>query len=290
MTEVNRHNPGGWDQQQPRILVADDEKVVRDLLERFLTRKGYEVLLASDGAEAMDLFRHEHVDLVLSDLRMPGLDGLQLLKAIKDANPRMPVVLISGYGEVATVVEALKHGAENFLAKPLKMNDLSRVVEQSLSLTCLQRAPIVAPPDIEQTTRIKVASNPEHICELVYLVALSATAVGFCQHDLDNNVKLALVEAATNAMEHGNRWDMDKSVAMVAVVTGDEVRVTITDEGEGFEVADLPDPTDPAQLTHERGRGVFLMRSIMDEVTFNAAANSVTMVKRKSGQQAACDG
>ena len=112
-------------------MVVDDEEQMRVIISRFLNALGHEAVSAPNGRDALRKFRDQPFDLVLSDVRMPELNGLQLLKAIKEMNPRVPVVLISGYADIEIVVEALKAGAENFLPKPIKMNFLGKVVEQS---------------------------------------------------------------------------------------------------------------------------------------------------------------
>ena len=269
-----------------RILLADDEPLVRDLLVRFLRQQGHEVVVARDGREALESFKAQPADLVLSDVRMPRLDGLQLLHAIKDINPRVPVVLISGYGDVETVVNALKSGAENFLAKPLDMAVLGKVIDQALSLTSPQ-APLGRNlRRLRQWTSMEVASQPEYICEVLYLIAQSGVAVGFAEHDLDANLKLALVEAVTNAMEHGNRWDPGLVVKVSVEATPEELSVTVEDQGQGFKINSLADPTRGDQLMNERGRGVFLMQVIMDEVVFNPQGNRVCLRKHRGGRPA----
>lgn len=264
-----------------RILVADDEEMVRDLLERFLVSRGYQVTLAEDGRAALEAFRKTPFDLVLSDVRMPSMDGLQLLHALKEINPRVPVVLISGHGDVETVVHALKSGAENFLGKPLKMLQLGQVVERSLALSCIRPRASFDLPVMEQTTSFSLPSRSDLVCEVVYQIALSAVAMGFTHNDLDNNVRLALVEALTNAMEHGNRWDESKLVRVKARVDRDLLVVEVEDEGHGFDHRALPDPTKTENLLCERGRGIFLMRSIMDEISFNPQGNKVVLRKRR---------
>jgi CheY-like chemotaxis protein len=275
-------SPGKPAPRPPRILLVDDEDVVRSLLERFLERKGYDTVVAPDGRTALQIFREEHVDLVLSDLRMPGLNGLELLTAIKEINPRTPVVIISGHGDAQTVVEALKGGAENFVAKPLSMDTLNRVVEQALAISCLLPTAIPSISKIRQVTHLQCPSMPELICDLVQIIALSAVNVGFAAHDLDNNLKLALVEAITNSMEHGHQWNPSLKVTMQAELTPELLLVNLADEGPGFDQSRLPDPTSEDHILSERGRGVFLMRAIMDEVYFNDSGNQVTMVKYKN--------
>ncbi|MBI5524370.1 MAG: response regulator [Desulfarculus sp.] len=264
-----------------RVLVVDDEPMVLDVLTRYLRHQGLETMAAGDGQEALRLFSQEPCDLVISDLRMPGMDGLQLLHAIKGLNPRVPFIFISGFGDIPTVVEALKSGAENFLTKPLEMDLLSKVVAQSLSLAATQAPPMLQLARMRQITQLEVPSRFEFIRELVSQITQSAICVGYAQNDLDNNLKLALVEGLTNAMEHGNRWDENRLVRLEADLTSDCLKVTIEDEGVGFDFCALADPTCGEQLLSERGRGVFLMRAIMDEVGFNPAGNCLTLVKRR---------
>lgn len=272
---------------KPKILLVDDEWTVVELLSRYLAEKGYEVTSASSGGEAWDLFQKQPFDLVLSDLRMPGIDGLQLLDAVKEANPRIPVVLISGFGDVETVVKALKGGAENFLAKPLDLDELERVLAQSLAIACVRPGGSQIKGHMEQNTRIETRSLSDNISDIVYQISLSAVAVGFSQYDLDNNLKMALVEALTNAMEHGNGWDQSKLLRVKAKLTRHAMQVTIEDQGAGFDHQNLTDPTVQENLLSERGRGIFLLRAIMDEVRFNEPGNTVTLIKQrrpKSGE------
>lgn len=275
------HAPGYSPLRDRYILVVDDEEMVRSVLSRFLSQRGYRVLLAEDGQAALDIFPQNPIDLVLSDVRMPGLDGLQLLAAIKELNPRTPVVLISGYGDVSTVVQALKAGAENFLSKPLNMQILGEVIERSLALSCIQPRSELALPGMTQRTKMQVPSRSELVCDLVYHIALSAVAVGYAQHDLDNNLRLALVEALTNAMEHGNGWDEAKQISVDCTVSLNMLQVSIADQGTGFDHNRLPDPTHTENLLCERGRGIFLMRSIVDQVAFNQAGNQVTLFHQR---------
>jgi len=264
-----------------RVLVVDDEPMVRQLLERYLTRHGLEAGTAGDGQQALEMFTQRPFDLVISDLRMPVMDGLQLLHAIKGLNPRVPFIMISGYGDIPTVVEALKAGAENFLTKPLEMDILAKVMQQSLSLAGARILPMTQMARMRQVTYLEVPSRSEYIQELICQIAHSALCVGYADCDLDNNLKLALVEALTNAMEHGNHWTEGSLVRLECDLTSQRLEVSIEDQGPGFDVGSLPDPTSGEQLLSERGRGVFLMQAIMDQVRYNRQGNRVTMIKAR---------
>ena len=117
---------------QATLLVADDDEAVRLSLERTLTREGYGVVLASDGQAALDRLRQGGIDLLLSDLKMPGLTGLELLKLAKEVAPDVDVILLTAFGTVEEAVRAMKDGAIDFLTKPLQRAQLLRVVRQAL--------------------------------------------------------------------------------------------------------------------------------------------------------------
>jgi CheY-like chemotaxis protein len=271
----------------PRILVVDDEWTVVELLSTFLGSKGYQVAAAYSGREALDLFNNQPFDLVLVDLRIPKIDGLQILAEMKKLHPQVPVVMVSGFGDVETVVKALKLGAENFLTKPLDMDELERTVEQSLAISCARPRGSKIQGTIQQTIHIETQSRLEFIAGVIYQIALSSVAVGFSSYDLDGNLKLALAEAITNAIEHGNQNDPDKLVRVDVRLKRDLLEVTIQDEGSGFNYGQQYDPTAEENLLRERGRGLFLIRAIMDEVYFNQTGSAVTLKKfrpPKNGQ------
>ena len=114
------------------LLVADDDPAVRQSLERTLAREGYTVVLAPDGQAALDRLRQGGVDLLLSDLRMPGLTGLELLREVKSAVPDVDVILLTAFGTVEEAVTAMKEGAVDFLTKPFQRAQLIRVIRKAL--------------------------------------------------------------------------------------------------------------------------------------------------------------
>jgi len=108
-----------------KVLVADDERQIRDLLSEFLTSEGYEVLLASDGEEATVLAEREYPDVILLDVKMPGIDGIEVCKRLK-AEPKtqfIPVIMITGY--VDNKMAAIEAGADDFVNKPIDLVELA---------------------------------------------------------------------------------------------------------------------------------------------------------------------
>src|SRR4029434_4326577 len=114
--------------ETPTLLVADDDPAVRQSLERMLAREGYQVVLAPDGQAAIERLRQGGVDLLLSDLRMPGLTGLELLREVKAAVPDVDVIMLTAFGTVEEAVTAMKEGAADFLTKAFHRGQLIRAL------------------------------------------------------------------------------------------------------------------------------------------------------------------
>lgn len=117
---------------QPSILIVDDELLIRDLLYDFFVGQGWETAIADSAAKALQLIENRRIDLVLSDIRMPGMDGLELTATLRSEHPEIPVVLMTGYPSVDTAVAALRYRVADYITKPFNINHLHKVVEASL--------------------------------------------------------------------------------------------------------------------------------------------------------------
>src|SRR5439155_6341110 len=127
----------------------DDDPAVRESLERALAREGFAVVLAPDGQAALDRLRAGGIDLVLSDLKMPGLSGLELLPRAKAVAPDVDFIMLTAFGTVEEAVKAMKDGATDFLTKPFQRAQPAKVVRQALERRALiaQNRPLPQPPD-----------------------------------------------------------------------------------------------------------------------------------------------
>ncbi|MBI4964447.1 MAG: response regulator [Desulfomonile tiedjei] len=121
------------------VLVVDDEESIRNLMRMTLELDGYRVLTAEDGHAALEIFEKEDPDVVLLDVRMPGMDGIEVLRRIKDANPDTEVVIITGHGDLDMAVECLRKEASNFLTKPVDDEILSLSLKRSLEKLALKK-------------------------------------------------------------------------------------------------------------------------------------------------------
>jgi DNA-binding NtrC family response regulator len=116
-----------------RILIVDDEDIVRTCCSRALSPEGYEVRLAKNGLEGLKLASEERFDLVLTDLKMPDMDGIEVLRIIKEKWPETEVIIVTGYQTVDTAVKAIKLGAYDYIEKPFTPDALVSAVTEALS-------------------------------------------------------------------------------------------------------------------------------------------------------------
>lgn len=115
------------------VLVADDEAAIRDVLKLHLEKGGYNVVLSENGEEAIDALKCKDISLALTDVRMPKIDGFGVLEFVNEHCTHIPVILLTGYVDVQTAVEAMKKGSTDYLTKPIRKNELLSAVDHALN-------------------------------------------------------------------------------------------------------------------------------------------------------------
>jgi two-component system response regulator HydG len=124
--------------RKARVLVVDDEASARQGMQLLLTQEGYEVSLASNGREALEVLAERPCDVVVTDLKMPEMDGIELLNVIREKHGSMPVIVITAFGDVSSAVSAMRAGAEHYLVKPVDFDELSVALERCLERSSLR--------------------------------------------------------------------------------------------------------------------------------------------------------
>jgi two-component system response regulator AtoC len=161
-----------------RILIVDDEPSIRKVLAAHLKRMGHEVDTAEDGAAAISQLEHELFHLVVSDLKMPVVDGMSLLRWVESNQPGLPLILITAHGTIETAVEALKHGAFDYVTKPFDLVELEGIVKKALATEQRNAGHLHAPPG-RAAERAMIGTTPQmrEVLRLVDKVAPSPTTV-----------------------------------------------------------------------------------------------------------------
>jgi len=122
-----------------KLLIVDDERNIREGLQKALSTDGYEVELAADGREAMEKIEEGDIDLIITDLKMPNISGDELMKAALEQYPYLPVIILTGHGTIENAVEAMRNGAYDYITKPLNIDKLSLIVKRALENSSLKR-------------------------------------------------------------------------------------------------------------------------------------------------------
>ena len=288
------------------VLVVDDSQVDRRLVGGLLQKtSSYEIVYASDGKDALDRMELDMPDLVLTDLHMPEMNGLELVEAIKADFPLVPIILMTAQGSEELAVEALRLGAAGYVAKRRLGEDLITVVSQVLDAAVVDRGQTRLMTRVVRTeTSYELPNETSLVHALVQQIrALLRSMRTFNENDR-LRIGIALEEALLNSLYHGNLEvsselrDQDNSeyerlaakraseapyadrrLTIDVRMTPEEACFVIADEGPGFNPRVIPDPTDPAFLERPSGRGMLLMRSFMDEITYNETGNHVTLRK-----------
>ena len=292
----------------PTILLVDDSSVQRRIVHSLLEAAGtWNVVQSTDGFSALKLIEQSPPSLVLTDVYMPKMGGLELVEQIRDRFPNVPVVLMTGHGNEQTAVDALKAGAADYIPKRAMVAELGRILERVLTNAQAESDRVRLLSGMTgRISRFKLENDPRLIGPLVAQLRDDMLAVGVCNRHEVTRVGIALEEGLLNAIFHGNlevssqlkeNGDepflalarerrarapyRDRRVSVAARVTPAKATFVIEDEGPGFDPATLPDPTDPEYLDRPSGRGLLLIRSFMDDVRHSATGNRITLVKHR---------
>ena len=295
------------------VLVVDDSPFDRELVGKMLKEQsGYRVDYAADGREALDRIASQRPLVVVTDLQMPEMDGMELVRKVSEKYAGVPVILITAHGSEEIARQALTLGAADYVPKSRLTSRLLDAIEGVLTMAVSDRAEdLLADSVCFSETRYELQNDPRLILPLANRVRRKAVAVGVVQETDGLQLAKAIAEALRNAMFHGNLElplgslndsdplspaDADvlalvrdeppycnRRVFVTTTVNADAVRIVVRDEGSGFDVGEVPDlDADSSSLSSGASHGFVLIRSFVDEVSFNSIGNEVTLVKRRS--------
>jgi CheY-like chemotaxis protein len=309
LEEMNRGILSAAREPGVTVLVVDDSPVDRHVAGVCLLRErpDMKVLYAENGREALKMLQERAPDLVLTDLHMPEMDGLELVVEVRRAFPLVPVILMTAFGSEEIAIQALQKGAASYVPKRSLAEHLAETVESVLSVFNAQRDQRRLLECLTQTEgQFMLDNDPTLIPPLLGYLQENLTRMGLCDHIGLVRVGSALREALLNAICRGNlevppglrekdegayyallrerqreKPYRTRRVHVTARESPAEAVYVIRDEGPGFDPSQLPDPTDPSNLDRVSGRGLMLIRTFMDNVSHNKVGNQITMVKRR---------
>lgn len=256
-----------------KVLIVDDHDDLASLLSQEFTKFGHSVKILENRCDAVELLETKSFDVVISDL-----DGEHLHAP---ATAPDPDCLPDAQEETRSSIKAFKICISSYDKNAFNEDDLKFFVETTLNCKakCVDKKELIQ--ELHEKIEFEVPSVISLMHSILDYLMKRVEKVGVINPET-SNLFVALDEAFVNAVKHGNKFDASKLVRITADVSPEEARFTIEDEGDGFNVSEIPDPLDPQNLFKTSGRGVLFIYNIMDEVKYNERGNRLTMVKRKN--------
>ncbi len=294
-----------------KVLLVEDSPTQSLQIRLMLEQWEHHVTCCDDGEKALLCLAEETPDIVVTDMELPQLNGLQLVEAMKRDFPAIPAVLVTGKGSEELAVEALRRGAAAYVPKHRLAELLSDTIQHVLGtlksdtsfaalIDCLQ----------ENSYRFRIPNDPLLINPLTNLLTQIVAGMRLLGATEMMRLCMAFEHALLNAIYRGNleltRQDLpatdngilqgvepaiaqqrkllspysERFVEVQMDVTLEEIRLIVRDEGRGFDTSCVPAASGPESLESESGRGLIIMTNFMDGIAFNTLGNEVTMVKR----------
>jgi two-component system, OmpR family, response regulator len=272
-----------------RILIVDDDPDIHHLLAAALQGEPYQIEDRYDGLEALSLLETQPCDLVITDVRMPGLDGLDLLRRIHKVRPGTKVLVMTAESTPATVIRSLREQAVGYFSKPFSLDAVAQAVALALRTPDPQG-------DIEVLSAVPCWISLQLRCRLEItdrlVPFLREMATDLSEQERED-VGTAFRELLLNAIEHGGGSDPSKTVRVDYVRTAHSIIYKVWDPGNGFSFQNLPhaaisnQPDTPYQHCEIRsklglrpgGFGILVTRHLADELIYNEKGNEVLLIK-----------
>ncbi len=269
----------------PRLLLVEDNEMNRDMLARRLERRGYQVVVAVDGAEAIAKAESESPDLILMDMSLPVIDGWEASRRLKagPATRRIPLIALTAHAMAGDREKALRAGCDDFDTKPVDLPRLLEKIQQHLGNAT---GPVAGPPKeepLELTCPALMANLP-----VVHALADRACGIAGASQADAFAVRLAVEEVFGNIVRHGYPPAAAGPVALSFAIEPGQIRITVADEAPVFDPRQVRAP-ELGSGAHDRelgGLGWHLVFNLMDEVRHEAKGrrgNRVVLVKRLTG-------
>ena len=288
-----------------KILIVEDDFPSREYLINLIGLEGYDLKAAENGKEGLEIYKYYQPDVIISDIQMPYMDGLEFLSAVREDKSDTIFIITTAFGSEDYAIEALRRGANNYLKKPIRKNSLVSLLKKYQSLVEGHKLAKKAEGKIlEKDILLEFKTNISHIPAIISQL-ISEIGVQLDDSEI-TNIELGLDELITNALEHGNlgitfdeKVEASNNNTMLELYNEKmkneeyarrKLRVhyklrpgycewIIEDEGSGFDWRMIPDPTQTSQLMELNGRGIFITHFLFDEMEYMGKGNIVRVRK-----------
>ncbi len=288
------------------ILVIDDEKSIRDMLRDGLTQYGYAYHEADNGAEGIEMFKKVNPDVVLTDVKMPEMSGIEVTRHLKEIEHDTDVIVMTGYGSEDLVIEALRSGASNYLKKPIYLNELFHILDNLiLKRERRRKSEVVKDVVVFEQKNLIMNNDISKIWGIINQILFNIPS-SFDENSIEG-IRVGLYEIILNAIEHGNLGLSyeDKSEALHKGTYSDlitklsneadrkgkkvfinciynckELSIEVRDQGIGFNFRGLANIQDQDNILKAHGRGIFLVSLYFDKIEYRDPGNIVILTKK----------
>lgn len=270
------------------LLIAEDDADSRKIFRAALAEEGYRIFDVGDGTAALDIIKSEPIDVLLTDVMMPGMDGIELLERARALQPNFRAIIMSGHSTPEAVIGAFRNKACDFLSKPFGLDELRSAVRQAIERTYQSHIEIISSkPDWIEIRVPCDLSAVEPIQK--FLTELEGTLPRQTREAIGSVFR----ELLNNAIEHGGKCDIEKLVEVKYIRLKRAIFYSIKDPGEGFDFSNVEhaavanpvdNPTRHMQVRQEKGLrpggfGILLASQVIDELVYNQKHNELIFVK-----------
>jgi len=267
------------------ILIVEDEIKILRILDKIVKSAEYKTLLAKNGSEALQITRESHPDMILTDINMPIMSGLELCKSLKNDKQTSStgIIIITASSEAPDLLKIFKYGANAWIKKPFQRAEVLEKIETvRMEMELMHKTEIIG-----NWINFKLASTTE------ILTSVNAFIENLLSHSVmevkeARQFGFAINEMLLNSIEHGNQFIINKNIHLSYVLFKNKVIIKIQDEGKGFLVSQIPNPlNDPLFSALQRenegkrpgGYGIAVTRQYVDKVEYNDKGNILLLTK-----------
>jgi serine/threonine-protein kinase RsbW len=264
-----------------RVLVLEHRAALRESLVAAILARSHSVTPVDSLEEAARWIASDAVDLVVADLLFATAADAHLPNMLRNSGQPVPFVLTTTSDDVAAI-DSLRGLTADVLTHPVTDAAIDGMIEKARAYHLMHAHALKVFPFATVRVDFVIPSRVEFLDGILAYLGEHAVRLGIIKPQ-NTDLLVALDEAIVNAIKHGNGYDERKRVRIEALLQAEQATFVVTDEGAGFRPHEVPDPLAEENLLRPSGRGLLLIRTIMDEVNFNETGNSITMLKKREG-------